>query len=590
LRWESPKLYYEKFTGQNSHIPDGIDWERAGGAYEYQNGLINGEYQQSLNREYRRNLGHQANLSVDYDNTFGKHNVHVYVGLEDAKSDMTYISGNAVGFLDPTNRQFGASLGVNDVNLRSLDGGVRYDRAMSSFISRADYNFRQKYIVGFTLRGDASYKFPKDSQIGWFPAASVGWNIAKEPFFNPLEGILSQLKLRGSYGMTGSDNTAAWQWQNVYTLTPATVLTENDKAKGFKLQPSYTPNQLITWEKNYSSNIGIDMSMPNRLVTFSADWWTRKTTDILGALTASIPVSVGASLPAVNYGSGKSWGWGFTVGHNNTIGDFKYSINANASTSDSKYLVIDQAANVRDYENLIGLPMRGVVRGYVLDVFIRTPEELAAYVEKVGPDFRINGQIPKMGDIMYKDIRGLAGAEFADEPDGKITKEDQEILSYNGTQKWRYGISSQIAWKGLSLSLIMDGTFKHKAFIPISNLTQTDVYADMWSPDHPTGTLPIPPNQYAGRTDKFVNSNLAGSAFWLKDWSYLRVKNISLSYSISEKLLSRTKFIKGLRVNGNIENPFYIINPFDYISPAQGTGVGNYPVMKAYSAGVTVTF
>jgi TonB-linked SusC/RagA family outer membrane protein len=590
---EASYTYNFIMTGTHNHIySNDLDLANPLGYKILDNTVVlqNGGYQHKLNEEYDRSVSHQANVSMNYDRTFGNHNVHAYAGLEEATSEQRYLSGSVNGFADPTNPNIDASIGVSDPLMRSVGGGVMFQKAISSFISRLDYNYQQKYIAGFTMRADASYKFPSRSRIGYFPSASVGWNVAKESFFTPLADYINQFKVRGSYGLTGSDNTAAWQWQSNYTLATSGVLLDG-MTRGNTLIPGYVPNDLITWEKNFSRNIGVDMGILNNLVSLSVDYWTKTTTDILDTRAASIPISTGAKLPAVNYGSGKSWGWDIHLEHAKKIGDFNYALGVNAWLSDSKFLIKDQAVSVRDFENEIGRPMSGVLWGYISEGIIRTQADLNQIFADHGAAYTILAYLPHVGDLMLKDVRGVAGSATPDLPDGKITVDDKEILSYNGKPKVRYGLTGRFEWKGFTLNLIADGAYKFYTFIsPMGN--NTHLWDGMWTPDTPfTATMPIL-NGAFGAAPKINNpGNGNVSTFWLRDFSYLRMKSISVSYRIAEKYLAKAGFIKGARIYGSIENPFYIYNPNKDYDPSKGGASGSaYPILRTVATGVTVTF
>lgn len=585
---QAPTVYYFVTAGEHGHIfTNELDYTNPLGykRLDAKQLSLNGGERYSLSENRSHYVGQQTNASVNYDKTFGNHNVHAFVGIEESHNEQRFLSGNVQGFVDPTNDNISSGNSTNDVNKRGTGGGVNGQYGVFSVISRLDYNYLQRYIFGFTLRSDASYKFPKNSRMGYFPSASAGWNIAKESFFAPLTSYIQVVKLRGSYGLTGTDNTDAWQWQNNYMLGTSPVLL--GIAKPEVLSPSYVPNTAITWEKNYTGNIGLDISLPKNLISLSVDYWNKKTTDILGPRMESVPITVGAVLPDVNYGAGKAWGWDFHVEHNNKIGNLVYSAGVNIMLKESKYLIKDQAATTRDYLNQIGHPMNSPTTGYISEGLIKTQADLDRIFRENGAAFTILNKVPGLGDLMYKDIRGQAGTVNQDMPDGKITADDKQILGYKGAVKKRYSINLRVAWKGLSLSAIADGVWGRWSTPDMTRLSSAQ-WNDVWSPENLDGSMPIPDGRLGSAV--FTNANLQTSTFWLREFPFLRMKNIKLDYSVPKKALQGSKFISGITVFTSVENPFYIYNPNHDYDPEMGRDSFSYPILIQISGGVKVTF
>jgi TonB-linked SusC/RagA family outer membrane protein len=584
---QAPTVYYFVTAGEHGHIiTNELDYTNPLGYARLDNKqlALNGGERYALSENRSHYIGQQTNASINYDKTLGKHNIHAFVGIEEAHNEQRFISGSVQGFVDPTNDNISSGNSTNDVNKRGVGGGVNGQYGVFSVISRLDYNYFQKYIFGFTMRADESYKFPKSSRIGYFPSASAGWNIAKESFFAPLTKYIQVVKLRASYGLTGTDNTDAWQWQNNYMLGGSPVLIGISKPE--VLSPSFVPNTLITWEKNYNGNIGVDLSLPKNLVSLSVDYWHKKTTDILGTRLESVPITVGAILPAVNYGAGKGWGWDFHVEHNNKIANLVYSVGVNIMLKESEYLIKDQAATTRDYLNQIGHPMNSPTTGYICEGIIKTQADLDRIFKENGTSFTILNKVPGLGDLMYKDIRGQAGTTNPDLPDGKITADDKEILGYKGAVKKRYSINLRVAWKGLSLSAIADGVWGRWATPDMTRLSSSQ-WDDMWSPQNIDGSLPIPDGRLGSAV--FTNANLQTSTFWLREFPFLRMKNIKLDYTIPKKKKKKSRFISGVTVFASVENPFYIYNPNHDYDPEMGRDSFSYPILIQISGGVKVT-
>lgn len=583
--------------GGNGHIFDALDVNRVGGPTEQNGGGFNGE-DRRLYEETQGLASHQSNISLNYANTFGNHNVAAFVGLEESANDGRNLWTQTDGFVDSTQDYNLASVGYSDPDKRAIGGEVIANTAVSSFITRVDYNFAQKYIFGFTLRADRSYKFPKDNQIGVFPAASAGWNIHKESFFNT-SGTLNTLKLRGSYGVTGSDNTGAFQYQNTYLLRNGNRQFETLIPQ--KLLPGVVGNPAITWEKNYSSNIAVDAGLFDNKLNVSVDAWNRRTEDILDTRIAVIPVSVGARLPAVNYAEGKAWGVDVSAGYNNQVGELSYSLNMVWSSRDSEYVLKDQTNNVRDYLNQIGQPMFGTNLGYISEGVIRTQADIDRIYLDNGADFKILGRDPQLGDLMFKDIRGRVNADNPDEPDGQITNDDREIINFKKRPGNTYGFNFSFGYKGFTLNAIMQGVYNYEDFaMNGATAGNSKLWGKTMYLEDPVNGGPIPNTQTGiigfglGQSTNVLNNNRENSTYWLRDMSYLRMKSITLSYRVPEKITKATKVLKGIRIFGGVENPFYIYNAVSDLSidPELGGGGGyfNYPIMRTFSAGLNLTF
>lgn len=594
--WKGQRYQYNWLTtGGNNHIYGDLDVDGPLGEVSNIGNGYNG-FDHRLQEETQRFASHQSNISLNYDNTFGNHNVAAFVGLEESANDGRNLYTVTNGFIDPASDYNGASNGFSDMNNRFIGGEVLANTAISSAIGRIDYSYSSKYIFGFTIRADRSYKFDKDNQVGYFPAASAGWNIHKESFFNT-SGIVNKLKLRGSYGLTGSDNTAAWQYMNTFIIRNGGEVIDGLKPQ--KLNAGVVANPLITWEKNYSSNIGVDATFFDNLLDVSFDAWSRTTEDILDTRIAVIPSTAGASLPAVNYAEGKSWGYDISAGHSNRVGKLNYSVNFVWGKRDSEFVKKDQAGNTRPQLNQIGQPMFGKLFGFISEGVIRTDADLARIFAENGDDFKINGRAPGLGDLMYKDTRGNINSDNPNEPDGQVNNDDREILSFNGTPGNTYGFNFSFDYKGFNLNLITQGVYNYEAFMMNGATSGSSKLwgQTMWTPENPEtgGPIPVGMGNFAlGQSTDVASSNQANSTYWLRDLSYLRMKSITLSYRIPAKIAEATKILKGVRLFVGVENPFYIYNAASdlAVDPELGGG-GNYmnfPIMRTFSGGLNVTF
>ncbi len=588
---QSYNMYYFKTTGAHNHILTNVIDSTKGtnGAVKAQTSTF-GTYDEQLYEQYQTQSSYQGNLSLNYARRFGKHDLSAFVAYEESKSKGYYSSLWSNGFPNRDYQEFDGTTGSGDN--RGVGGSTQNLNGYASYIGRLDYNYDSKYIFGFTMRVDGTYIFPPDKRWGYFPSFSGAWNIAKESFLEPYKKYLDVVKLRASYGVTGSSNTSAWQWQESYNQGSSGALLGGTLQPSVSMGGSINPN--VTWEKNYVTNLGLDLAMPNRLASLTVDAWYKKTTDILGSRSASVPSTVGASLPAVNYGEGSAQGLDVTVGHANKIGDLNYSLQFNLGYSSNKYLKVDQAANVRPYEDRIGTPMNGGIWGLHCEGIIRTQADVDKILAEHGANFTIFGRKPEPGMLMYSDVRGAPGTDKAD---GKIDGYDMDWLTWNATPRINYGFNITMDWKGFDLSVQFSGVTKYKIYTgngagpgwdgQTSEAPTTD-WLDMWTPENTNASLPSAVNeQWAGKGSNIDYT----SDFWIKDGSYLRLSSLVIGYTLPSKLFKHIPTFKGLRVYCSGTNLFYLTKSgtAKYYDP-ENISIQTYPITKTFTFGVSANF
>jgi len=585
----APYIYYFKTTGTHNHIiTDQLDSARSGGYKILDQAQIAGVGAPTqLNESYSQLSNYQLDLMLNYENSFGKHNISAFGGYEQSASKGHFSNIWDNNYSNPNYQQ------LNGGSPNSTDWRIQGDQyqptGFASYLGRIDYNYASKYLFGVTFREDGSYVFPSNKRWGFFPSISAGWNIAKESFFSRYNKFLDFLKLRVSYGITGTDNTAPWQWQQTYNFN-----ANSNVYLGSSLYPSTslgsTINPSITWERNHNYDLGLDFATPNRLISGIVDYWYKKTTNILGARNASVPSTVGASLPAVNYGIASAKGLELSLSHENHIGELFYSVSANWAISSNEYLRVDQAASVRDYQNLIGKPVNGVIYGYVSEGIIRTQEDINNILQKNGDSYTIFGSKPQLGMLNYKDIRGPLGT---DSPDGKIDNNDQVPISLNGVPRVNYGFNLTIGWKGINVTSIFAGLAKY-------DIMPTDVYyrrplpygndnlliwKNAWTPQ--TAATATMPSAIMNDWKSISNSQMS-SSFWLKNGAFLRLKSLTVDYNIPGTILQKVS-IKSIRVYFTGENLFEWNHTKDW-DPELGGDFRTYPILKGFTFGLNATF
>ncbi|MEO8416409.1 MAG: TonB-dependent receptor [Ginsengibacter sp.] len=584
----APYIYYFKTNGTHNHIiTDELDSARSGGYKILDQAQIAGVGAPTeLNESYSQSSNYQLDLMLNYENSFGKHNISAFAGYEQSASKGHYSNIWDDNYSNPNYQQ------INGGSPNSTDWYIQGDQnqpaGFASYLGRIDYNYASKYLFGVTFREDGSYVFPANKRWGFFPSVSAGWNIAKENFFSRYNKYFDFLKLRVSYGITGTDNTAPWQWQQTYNFNAS-----SGQYLGSSLPPSTslgsTINPNITWERNRNYDIGLDFAMPERLISGTVDYWYKKTTDILGARNASVPSTVGASLPAVNYGIASAKGLELSLSHENHIGELFYRVSANWAVSSNEYLKVDQAASVRDYQNLIGKPISGVIYGYVSEGIIKTQADIDNILQKNGSNYTIFGSKPQLGMLNYKDIRGPLGT---DGPDGKIDDNDQMPISVNGVPRINYGFNFTVGWKGVNVTAIFSGLARYDIMptdvyyrrpLPYGNDNLT-IWKNAWTPQTAaTATMPSAiMNDWKG-----ISNSEMSSSFWLKNGSFLRLKSLIVDYSIPAKILQKAG-IKNIRAYFSGENLFQWNHTKDW-DPELGGDFRTYPILKGFTFGLNAT-
>ena len=532
------------------------------------------------------------NWFLNYNRTFGKHAVNAIAVYEQARTNSTSLSGMRQKLLiNNIDQLFNAS---DDAVNSTFSGGEGIE-TRSSVIGRLNYSYADKYIAEFSFREDGNFRFAPGNRWGFFPSVSAAWRLGEENFMKEVKW-LSELKLRGSYGTSGNDigtttstAIAPFQWAQYFTKATGTVFGSS-LADG--LAPGVLPNPSVTWYTSKMWNIGLDFGFLNNRLTGSAEYFNKKATNILGSRIASTPATLGASLPPLNYAA-RSWkGFEFSAAWNDTKGEINYSVFANMGYSKDQWDILDQATALTDgtylnnWRSVIGRPNNRIYGLQSLGI-IRTQEQLDA----LPSTYTQYGLKPRLGYILYKDIRG---ANFSEGPDGKIDANDMTYLSDNATPRINFGFGFRLAWRGISLSTLFQGVAAYDKIVNTGNTASGGVFQtgdrpyfaiwanDYWTPETPNAKYPM-------ASDLFGDQNVGGgpSTFWIRNGAYIRLKNIDLGYELPGKWVKHLGLQK-VRVFANGTNLF-VTTAFKEHDPEQER-LDSYPLMKTYTAGLNVTF
>ena len=303
-----------------------------------------------LSRTMSRADNYQMNFTATYNRDFGSHHIGALFSIEKSEAESEYLVGQVTNPYEFTNGQSN----LVQYNSASTTEFKRAESGTLSYIGRVNYAYADKYLFEFLLRSDASTKFAPENYWGVFPSVSAGWIISQEEWFKKSVKWVDYLKVRASFGLTGRDNTKAWQWMQNYAV-------DKDKGPIFGVNTSTNAGNHITinkeisavnrdahWDKSYKANFGLDFNVLNNRLSFNIDGYYEWNREMLLPYSASIPGTVGTQSANFNYGELDTYGMELSVTWRDKIGkDFKYKVSVNTGYTDNKVLMMDWETNQR---------------------------------------------------------------------------------------------------------------------------------------------------------------------------------------------------------------------------------------------------
>jgi TonB-linked SusC/RagA family outer membrane protein len=500
--------------------------------------------------------------------------------------------------------------GTTGLNMPAISTKNYADFASRGYFARLNYDFRNKYIMQVSYRYDGSSKFPEGHRWVGLPGASVGWRITEENFMQSLKPYLNELKLRASYGSVANQNIADYGFFPGMSITTPNWL--NNSAKVGTLLPPPLTSANFTWETVSSKDLGLDWALLKSRLTGTFDWYQRDTKDILTDAANVPPAVLGTGLPLQNSGSLRTNGFELAVNWNDHIGRVGYNLGVNLFNYTS---IVTKCSNTQNiyynsaYQVYQGKKM-GEIWGYVTDRFYDTTDFVKGSLNSnlrggtlLAGRPKQNGQSPNPGDIMYKDLNGdsvITPGAYTLANHGDLT------IIGNSAPQYQYAITGGVSYANFDFSFIMNGVAKQEGFLPgtLSFPNQWVTYGALYSHQLNYWT-PTNTNAYYARiyTDN-VNTgqtlqgyNQQTQTRFLRDKSYLRLRNVTLRYSVpSTSLVLQKLHVNKFQVFASMENVITFSHLPKGIDPdlsVQGTGVGGgigYPFMRKTSVGINVSF
>jgi TonB-linked SusC/RagA family outer membrane protein len=549
----------------------------------------------SLTQKFGKSENFTYQGYLNYHRTIGNHDI---TGLVVAEARSGYGSQFSASRRD-------YSVDVDELDLGSSDklnfnnGGTSSSSRQLGYVYRLDYAYKGKYLLEATGRYDGYYQFAPGHRWGYFPAFSGGWRMSEESFIKNNFSFIDNLKLRGSWGKSGNlpdQNNFSYQYLTKYSLYGnAYAFGTNNLVQG-----SYIPNEanpLITWEKSTKTNIGLDGSLWHGKLTFEADYFYEKRSDMLFPPTAVVPVEYGIGLPQVNSGIMSNHGVEVVLGTNNRFSNgLQLSASGNFSFARNKLLQIFENAATKDNPNRSRTGRElGTAFGYkALGLFKTSDDKNGDGVidSKDGYNITQFGTLHP-GDIKYADLNG----------DGKIDDKDETVVGYPVTPEITYGLNLNASWKGFDVTLFFQGAANSNISIQeyqtvpfrLNNTNTSYEYFDnRWTPTNQDAKYPRAyASQNTNNTTNTVDGNGFGansSSFWMANSSFLRLKTAVIGYTIPAAITKKLS-IQSLRFYVSGENVF-TASPIKFMDPETGYDSREeaYPIQKTFIFGLNVTF
>lgn len=546
------------------------------------------------------------NVYSEYTHSFiDKHNIHVLFGFQAEENDYKYFSAERDGVMFSSKPWLDLTSGMNYDGEKTdprISGNMT-DWATAGFFGRINYDYMGRYLLELNMRADGTSRFRSDNRWRAFPSVSLGWNIAQEEFFKSVSNVVNSLKLRGSFGSLGNQNTNnAYQTYQILKLYSA---AGGWPMGGVKPNVAYVPglvSQNLGWETIQNYNVGLDWGLFNNRLTGSFEYFIRDTKDMVG-YAPELPNILGTSVPVTNNTDLRTQGWELSLGWRDRLSNgLSYSAMFNLSDARTKITRYPNNPTNNIWSYIEGR-YTGDIWGYTTKGLARTDNEMQEHLatlpnggqDAIGNDWRA-------GDIMYADLNGDGKISS-----GKETLGDSGDLSVigNNTPRYLFGLDLNASWKGFDVRAFFQGVMKRdfwqggaymfgSSYSEWSSSGITDVQdyfrdENTWSVQH--GYRSSNQNAYLPRP-LYSDKNRQCQTRYLQNAAYMRLKNLTIGYTIPFSLTHRCG-IQNIRVFFSGENLWTITGVSDQFDPETLTGgdyggVG-YPLNKTYSFGVSLT-
>jgi TonB-linked SusC/RagA family outer membrane protein len=530
------------------------------------------------------------NNVLSFDKVLGKHHISGLVGTS-AEAGLSEVTGTGTAknfsSQDPALRYFN-----NAGTFPSHATGYADDYALQGYFGRLSYDFNGKYLLSGNIRRDGSSKFAPNNRWGTFPSISGGWRISEEAFFEPLRNLIPEFKIKASWGQLGNDKIPNYQYYSTVSSVGSPTLNGNIYTS---VAQNRMANTTIRWEKTTQTDVGFELELLNRRILFSADYYNKRTTDILVRVPLVSSYGVGEA-PYRNAGEVSNKGYEISLTYRSApASKFTYEISGNIAKVKNKLETLGVTGSSEifgsDYKNTyVGRTAEGAAIGhfYVLNALgiFQVQNEVENYKNTSGSLIQ---PLAVAGDVKFQDVNG----------DGIISAKDR-INAGNSFPSLTYALNASANYKGFDMSMLWSGSRGNKIFNGLkyggvfmqgATYNNSPEILDRWTPESPSNTIPRV-------TIKDLNNNKTYSTLYIEDGDFLRLKYLTFGYTFNERLLKKSA-VK-LRLFTSFQN-LITLTKYTGFDPEIGADVesssnmygvdrGAYPQSRAFILGLNFNF
>ena len=588
----------------------------------YQNGYRN-DYRNNLNGSVGVNYKIPGVEGLSVSAKFSYENYYQHVQKFTKNPPMTYnVRRNDAGELVfmplTTEKPFSASESYGKNRRTYIEAGINYSRRFADahnvtalllynqstrvnpslalkvpnkyqgIVGRVTYDYRNRYLFEVNVGYNGTENFAPGKRFGLFPAYSLGWVLTEEPFW-PKNDVLNFFKVRGSYGEVGNDRIGGER----FLYLPTSYVTQGGQYHFGHVNSGYNTygvvgegkigNPELTWERAKKTNVGVEMTFWKSRLRITGDWFIENRDNIL-ANRNTTPAIFGGDAPAANIGKMTNTGYDLEATFADTVGEFSYWIKGNYTYARNTIEFMDEVPSPYPYTQKTGQSLNQYF-GLICDGIYNSWDEIN---DPKRPQSSWNNDKIQPGDLIYRDVNG----------DGIIDNYDMVPIGYSNFPEVVYGFSIGGNWRGLDFSVLFQGA--DHVSLNYSRLYTRGFFEDFsapkallnsWSQERYEKGLPI---EYPRLSEGDVSNkhNYQSSTFWIRDASYLRLKNVEIGYTFPKKWLKKVKMSSArIFINGNnLYTWSDMIKGVDPEAAQQATNYESYPITKVYNIGLTIKF